>query len=85
MCVSPKFDGFVRSRHSGENRSPNFLYAFETLDSGFRRNEGKTNYQTFYEIIKFAFFILQFAIFNESKRLFSTLRPETWILKPSSP
>jgi hypothetical protein len=24
-----------------------------TLDSGFRRNDGKTSFQTFYEIIKF--------------------------------
>jgi hypothetical protein len=29
--------------------------------------------------------IFHFAIFNESERLFSILRPETWILKPSSP
>ena len=34
----------------------------KTLDSGFRRNDGKTDYQTFYEIIKFTFFILYFSM-----------------------
>jgi hypothetical protein len=34
-------DGFVRSRHPGENRDPENSYDHKTLDSGFRRNDGK--------------------------------------------
>jgi hypothetical protein len=34
--------GFVKSRHSGESRSPEYLYKpLERLDSGLRRNDAK--------------------------------------------
>ena len=53
-------DGFAKSRHSGENRSPETLQLIEKkLDSGFRRNDKKWCFSTFYEFIN-----IQSSIFN---------------------
>jgi len=43
-------DGFVKSRHSGENWNPETLQ-LKKLDSGFRRNDKKWCFSTFYEFI----------------------------------
>jgi len=48
---TPILDGFVKShqnRHPGESRGPELLVF---LDSGFRRNDGKWRFGTFYETI----------------------------------
>jgi hypothetical protein len=55
-----EFDGLVKSCHSGERRIGSgagsgvqgIYKTFKILDSGFRRNDGKTKFQTFYGIIK---------------------------------
>jgi len=46
-------DGFVKSRHSDENRSPVGLNSLKELDSGFRRNDRKACFPNFYGVIKF--------------------------------
>jgi len=46
-------NNFLGSRHSGENRSPDALQLLENTDSGFRRNDEKWYFWTFYEPIKF--------------------------------
>jgi len=48
----PKVDGLVKSRHPGENRGPEDVNYMILLDSGFRRNDGKAHFLTFYECIK---------------------------------
>ena len=51
-----KSDGFVKSRHSGENRSPDDLQLLEKIRQSaladFRRNDGEGGCWTFYEFIK---------------------------------
>jgi hypothetical protein len=47
------FDGLVKSRHSRENGNPEYSNYLKRLDSGFRRNDRKAYFQTFYEIINF--------------------------------
>jgi hypothetical protein len=56
-------DELVKSRHSGENRSPENFKVFEITGfrrlartrSGVRRNDGNTSFQTFYQIISVGF------------------------------
>jgi hypothetical protein len=48
-----KFDDLVKSRHPVEKRSPGVCNFLGTLDSGFRRNDEKNAFSTFYETIKF--------------------------------
>ena len=48
-----KFNAFARShqsRHPGESRGPEVLVF---LDSGFRRNDRRGHFRTFYETVKF--------------------------------
>ncbi len=45
------FGGLIKSRHSGENRSPDIYNHLKRLDSGFRRNDKKWCFSTFYEFI----------------------------------
>ena len=45
------FDNPVKSRHPGENRGPEVCKYPEILDSGFRRNDEKERFPTFYERI----------------------------------
>jgi len=53
---------FVKSRHSGESRSPEYLYKpLERLDSGFRRNDEKEYFQFFCEANKIHLISLQVA------------------------
>ena len=47
------FDKLVKSRHSGENRSPGILNRLKTLDSDFLRNDKTRTKGTFYETIMF--------------------------------
>jgi hypothetical protein len=49
---TPKIDELAKNRHSGGNRSPENLNYLKELDSGFRWNDRKTYFPTFYEIIK---------------------------------
>jgi hypothetical protein len=49
---TPKIDELTKNRHSGKNRSPENLNYLKELDSGFRRNDRKTYFPPFYEIIK---------------------------------
>ena len=59
-----KVDAFVKSRHSGEPRIGSgagtgvqlFCKSVNKLDSGFRRNDGKWAFGTFYESVKFNHF-----------------------------
>ncbi len=44
-------DEVVKSRHSGEHRSPENYNYLKRLDSGFRRNDRKAYFKTFYETI----------------------------------
>jgi hypothetical protein len=44
-------DGLVKSRHLVEKRGPGVCNFLGTLDSGFRRNDGKNAFSTFYEIV----------------------------------
>ena len=46
------FDDFVKSRHPVEKRGPGVFKYVRALDSGFRRNDEKDAFSTFYEIIK---------------------------------
>ena len=45
-------DDLVKSRHPVEKRGPGVRKILGTLDSGFRRNDGKKAFSTFYETIK---------------------------------
>ena len=47
-----KLDNLVKSRHPVEKRGPAFCNSMKTLDSGFRRNDEKRAFGTFYESIK---------------------------------
>jgi len=42
-------DGLVKSRHPGESGVQVSHKCLKTLDSGFRRNDGKWYFSTFYE------------------------------------
>jgi hypothetical protein len=44
-------DAVVKSRHSGENRSPGFRNDQKILDPGFHRDDSKGHFWTFYEIV----------------------------------
>jgi hypothetical protein len=44
-------DELVKSRHPVEKRGPAFCNSMKTLDSGFRRNDEKRAFGTFYESI----------------------------------
>ena len=44
-------DDLVKSRHPVEKRGPGVCNFLGTLDSGFRRNDGKNAFSTFCEII----------------------------------
>jgi len=47
-----KIDGLVKSRHSGENRSPVFYNGSKILDPGLHRDDSKNRFSTFYGTIK---------------------------------
>jgi hypothetical protein len=47
-----KPDDLVKSRHPVEKRGPGICERLRTLDSGFRRNDGKNAFSTFCETIK---------------------------------
>jgi hypothetical protein len=51
-----KYDGFVKSVTPLKNGVQEFPRSLETLDSGFRRNDGKEAFSTFYERIKYVRF-----------------------------
>jgi hypothetical protein len=51
------FDDLVKSRHPVEKRGPGVCKHLGTLDSGFRRNDGKNAFSTFYETINVSFSI----------------------------
>ena len=51
------FDGLAKSRHPVEKRGPGVRKILRTLDSGFRRNDGKKAFSTFCETITFNFLI----------------------------
>jgi predicted Fe-Mo cluster-binding NifX family protein len=44
-------DDLVKSRHPVEKRGPGVCNFLRTLDSGFRRNDGKNAFSTFYETV----------------------------------
>jgi hypothetical protein len=61
MCIPPEIelvtldkafeieiDGLVKSRHPVEKRGPGVFKCLRTLDSGFRRNDGKNAFSTFF-------------------------------------
>jgi hypothetical protein len=63
--LTAKIDGFVKNRHPVEKQGPGVCNFLGTLDSpsamlrvvsssnhGFRRNDGKNAFSTFYETIK---------------------------------
>jgi hypothetical protein len=52
LIFSVKIDDFVKSRHPVEKRGPGVCNFLGTLDSGFRRNDEKNAFSTFYETIK---------------------------------
>ena len=49
--IISNLDALVKSRHPGESRGPGQYKFLKTLDSGFRRNDGKGSFSTFYESI----------------------------------
>jgi hypothetical protein len=51
------FDDLVKSRHPVEKRGPGVFKCLRRLDSGFRRNDEKDAFSTFYEIINVSFSI----------------------------
>src|SRR4030065_1036284 len=55
-------DKLVKSRHSGENRSPGNLNRLKALDSGFCRNDKTRTKETFYKTIMNRFLFIAISI-----------------------